>query len=60
MKHLFRATKIGQEKEQEGILFESDYDTEEEARKQCKPYDGVTQKRYDYTRYEYDAKDTMI
>ena len=56
MKHLFRATKIGREKEQEGIWFDSDYYTEEEARKQFKPYDGVTQKGYDYTGYEYDGE----
>lgn len=56
MKHLFRATKIGWAKEQEGIWFDSSTYSEEEARAEFKPYHGTTQKGYDYIGYEYDGQ----
>ena len=56
MRHVFRATKIGWDKEQEGIWFDSDQYTEEEARAELKPYEGTTQRGYPYTGYEYDGQ----
>lgn len=56
MKHLFRATKLGWDKEQEGVWFDSDHYSEEEARAEFKPYHGTTQRGYDYTGYEYDGQ----
>lgn len=56
MKHLFRATKIGWKKEKEGVYFDSDHFTEEEAKAEFKPYQGTTQKGYPYTGYEYDGQ----
>lgn len=56
MKHVFRATKIGWKKEQEGIWFDADEYTEEEAKAEFKPYKGITQRGYPYTGYEYDGK----
>lgn len=56
MKHLFKATKLGWGKEKEGIWFDSDQYTEEEARAQFKPFEGVSQKGYAYTGYEYDGQ----
>lgn len=56
MKHLFRATKIGWNKEREGIWFDSDHYTKEETEAEFKPYKGTTQKGYPYTGYEYDGQ----
>ncbi|MCF0232244.1 MAG: hypothetical protein HUJ63_08280 [Enterococcus sp.] len=56
MKHLFKATKIGWEEEKEGIWFDSDYYTEEEARAEFEEYEGITQRGYPYTGYEYDGQ----
>ena len=56
MKHLFKATKIGWEKEKEGIYFDSDDFTAEEAKEQFKEYQGTSQKGYPYTGYEYDGQ----
>ncbi|MDD7637060.1 MAG: hypothetical protein PUJ55_08990 [Clostridiales bacterium] len=56
MKHLFRATKLGWDKEQEGVWFDSDHYSEEEAHAEFKPYHGTTQRGYDYTGYEYDGQ----
>lgn len=38
MRHVFRATKIGWDKEQEGIWFDSTYYSAEEAKAQFQPY----------------------
>lgn len=54
MKHVFRATKIGWDQEQEGIWFDSDQYTKEEAEAEFKPYEGTTQRGYQYTGYEFD------
>jgi hypothetical protein len=56
MRHVFRATKMGWDKEREGIWFDSSQYTEEEARKQFKEYEGVTQRGYPYKGYEYDGQ----
>ena len=56
MKHVFRATKIGWGSEKEGVWFDSNQYTKEEAEAQFKPYQGVTQRGYSYTGYEYDGQ----
>lgn len=56
MKHLFRATKLGWEKEQEGVYFDSKDYSKEEACAEFKPYQGTTQKGFAYTGYEYDGQ----
>jgi len=56
MRHLFIATKIGWENEKEAIWFDSKFYTEDEARAEIKPFEGVTQKGYPYTGYEYDGQ----
>lgn len=56
MKHLFRATKLGWEKEQEGVWFDSDKYSKEEAEKEFKQYEGTTQRGYSYTGYEFDGQ----
>lgn len=53
MRHVFRAQKLGWEKE--GIWFDADKFTEEEARAQFKEYEGTTQRGDSYTGYEYDG-----
>lgn len=49
MKHVFRATKLGWEKEKEAIGFDADQYTVEEAKKEFKPFEGTTQRGYPYT-----------
>lgn len=56
MKHLFRATKLGWGKDQEGVWFDSDQYSKEEAEKEFKPYEGTTQRGYPYTGYEFDGQ----
>lgn len=56
MKHVFRATKLGWGHEQEGVWFDADCFTKEEAQEEFKPYDGTTQKGYPYTGYEFDGQ----
>ena len=46
MKHVFKATKLGWEKEKEGIWFDSDDYTAQEAKDEFKPYAGTTQRGY--------------
>lgn len=53
MRHLFKATKLGWGKEKEGIWFDADQYTEDEAKAEFKPYQGTTQRGYSYTGYEY-------
>ena len=53
MYHLFRATLLGYDREQEGIYFDANHYSREEAEAQFKPYDGVTQRGYPYTGYEF-------
>lgn len=56
MKHVFKATKIGWAHEQEGIWFDADVYSMEEAKAQFKPYEGITQRGYSYVGYEYDGE----
>lgn len=56
MKHLFKATKIGWDKEKEGIWFDSDSYSKEDAEAQFIPYQGTTQRGYSYTGYNYDGQ----
>lgn len=56
MRHVFKATKLGWEKEQEGIWFDSSDYTKEEAAAEFKPYEGTTQRGYSYTGYERDGQ----
>ena len=56
MRHVFKAIKIGWEKEKEGVWFDSDQFTKEEAAAQFVPYQGTTEKGYSYTGYEYDGQ----
>ena len=56
MKHVFRATKIGWDRETEGVWFDADQYTKEEAEAQFVPYNGVTKRGYGYTGYEYDGQ----
>lgn len=57
MKHVFKAKKLGWGDDKiEGIWFDADDYTKEEAEAEFKPYQGVTQRGYDYTGYEYDGE----
>lgn len=56
MKHLFKATKLGWGKEKEGIWFDSDDYSKEEAEAEFKAYEGTTQRGYSYKGYEYDGQ----
>lgn len=56
MKHLFKATQMGWAKEKEGICFDTDDFTADEAKKEFKEYQGTTDKGYPYTGYEYDGQ----
>lgn len=56
MKHLFKATKIGWEENKDGVWFDSDDYTEEEAKAEFKPYEGTTQRGYSYTGFEFDGQ----
>ena len=38
MRHVFRATKMGWSKEQEGVWFDSSHYTKDEAKAQFQPY----------------------
>lgn len=51
MRHVFKATKLGWESEKEGVWFDSDQYSAEEAKAEFKPYEGVTQRGYPYTGY---------
>ena len=56
MKFVFRATRLGWDEQQDGIWFDSDLYTKEEAEAQIKPYNGTTQRGYPYTGYEFDGE----
>ena len=56
MRHVFRATKLGWDREQEGVWFDAEKYTKEEAEAQFKPYQGTTKDGYPYTGYEYDGQ----
>ena len=56
MRHVFRATKLGWDEEQEGVWFDSDKYTKEQAEAEFKPYVAVSQKGYPYMGYEFDGQ----
>lgn len=56
MKHVFKATKMGWDSEKEGVWFDSDHYTADEAKAEFKTYKGTTQRGYPYTGYEYDGQ----
>ena len=56
MRHVFKATKLGWEREQEGIRFDSSYYSKEEAEAEIKSYEGITQRGYPYMGYEWDGQ----
>ena len=60
MKHVFKGTKLGWKREQEGIWFDSDHYTKEEAESEFVEKTGYTEKAngesYPYTYYEYDGQ----
>ena len=56
MKHVFKAQKLGWDKETEGVWFDSSDYTREEAEAEFKPFEGTTQKGYPYTGYERDGE----
>lgn len=56
MKHVFKGTVMGWDKKEEGIAFDADQYSKEEAEAQFKTFEGTTQKGYPYTGYEYDGQ----
>lgn len=56
MKHLFKATKMGWKGEKEGVWFNSDDYSKEEAEAEFKPFQGTTERGYPYTGYERDGQ----
>ena len=56
MNHVFIATKIGWKEEQEIVYFDSTYYTKEEAESQFVPYEGITERGYPYTGFEFDGQ----
>ena len=55
MKHVFKATKLGWDQEQDAIWFDSDMYTKEQAEDEIKTYEGVTRRGFLYTGYGYDG-----
>ena len=53
MRHVFRATKIGWDKELVGIWFDSAYYSAEESKAQFQSFQGTTRNVYLYKGYEY-------
>lgn len=53
MNHLFRAKRMGYEEKRDGIYFDANLYSLEEAIAQFKPFQGISQKGYPYTGYEY-------
>ena len=56
MSHVFRATKIGWEREQEVIWFDSGLYTREQALAEFKPFQDHTLRGYPYQGYTYDGQ----
>ena len=56
MRHVFKATKLGWDREKEGVWFDADQYSAEEARAEFKPYQSVSQKGFPYTGYEFDGQ----
>ena len=56
MRHVFKATKLGWDREQDGIWFDSSKYTADEARDQFRTYQATTRDGYSYTGYEYEGE----
>lgn len=56
MKYLFRTKKLGWDEEREGVWFDSEMYTREEAEAQFVPYEGRTYDGYPYTGYEFEGE----
>ena len=56
MRHVFKAKKLGWKNESDGIWFDSDKYTKEEAEAEIKSYEGITKQGYPYTGYEFDGQ----
>lgn len=56
MRHVFKATKLGWDEVKEGVWFDSDRYSLEEAKAEFKPFEGTTMQGYPYTGYEYDGQ----
>ena len=56
MRHIFRAQMFGWGEDKEGVWFDSDTYTKDEAEAQFIPFEGYTQDGYPYTGYEYDGQ----
>ena len=55
MRHVFSASRIGWDHEEEGVWFDSNQYTKEEAEAEFKPYNGITKQGYPYVGYEYNG-----
>ena len=47
---------MGWDEEREGVWFDADEYSEEEAQKQFKPFKGITDRGFPYTGYEFDGQ----
>ena len=56
LNHVFKAQKQGWDKEYDGIWFNSNYYTKEQAASEIKPFQALTQRGYPYTGYEFDGQ----
>ena len=57
MRHVFKATKLGWDEEKEGVWFDSDYYTKEEAEEQFVPYvDKSPISGFIYTAYKFGGQ----
>ena len=57
--HVFKATKMGWDNESEGVWFDTDLYTREQAEAQFVPVEKMCEKNggyYPYTCYEYDSQ----
>lgn len=56
MRHVFKAKKLGWGKDRcDGVWFDADRYTKEEAEAEFVPYEDITQRGYPYTGYEFDG-----
>ena len=55
MRHVFKATGMGWTPDREGIWFDADYYTKEEAEAQFKSVVKISKDGWPYTAYEYEG-----
>lgn len=53
MYHVFRATRMGWARKQDGITFDARHYTREEAEACFRPFSGINQRGFPYIGYEY-------